>query len=100
MEELDIPELDSQQLEEICLVMEESARKYVLSKVPFKRIEELVIKVETMGTKPVTLIVDIDVVLSPLMKNFKVKQLVDQAVKEAITAAEMYMRGLEYHSSR
>lgn len=99
MEELDISELDSQQLEEICLIMEESARKYVLSKVPSKRIEELVIKVETRGTKPVTLTVDIDVVLSPLMRKFKVKQLVDQAVKEAITAAETYMRGLEYHSS-
>jgi hypothetical protein len=57
------------------------------------------IKVETRGTKPVTLTVDIDVVLSPLMRKFKVKQLVDQAVKEAITAAETYMRGLEYHSS-
>ena len=98
MEELNIPELDSQQLEELCSIMEESARKYVLSKIPSKRIEELTIRVETRGTKPVTLTVDVDIALSPLMKNFEVKQLADQAVEEAFTVAERYLRDLEYHS--
>lgn len=98
MEELGIPELNSQQIEELCSIVEETARKYVLSQVSAKRVEELNITVETEGTKPVTLTVDVDIVLSPLMKNFDAQNLADEAVKEAFAAAENYLRELKCHS--
>lgn len=100
MEELGIPELNSQQIEELCSIVEETARQYVLSKVSPKRVEELNISVETEGTKPVSLTVDVDISLSPLMRNFDVQKLADQAVKEAFTAAEKYLRELKCHSNR
>jgi hypothetical protein len=94
VENLGIPELTSEQIEEICGIAEEAARKYVLSKVPPKRIETLNISVEAEDIKPLTLTVDVDVVLSPLMKNFEVEKLVDEALKEAFTSAEKYLRKL------
>lgn len=100
MKELGIPELNSQQIEELCSIVEETARQHVLSKVSPKRVEELNISVETEGAKPVTLIVDVDISLSPLMRNFDVQKLADQAVKEAFTAAEKYLRELKCHSNR
>jgi hypothetical protein len=94
VENLGIPELTSEQIEENCGIAEEAARKYVLSKVPPKRIETLNISVEAEDIKPLTLTVDVDVVLSPLMKNFEVEKLVDEALKEAFTSAEKYLRKL------
>jgi len=98
VEELGLPELTTEQIEELCSITEEAAREYVLSKVPSKRIETLNISVEVEGTKPVTLTVEIDVALSPLMKDFDVQKLVDEAVNEAFTSAKKYLRELKCHS--
>ena len=100
MEELGLPELTTEQIEELCSITEEAAREYVLSKVPSKRIETLNISVEVEGTKPVTLTVEIDVALSPLMKDFDVQKLVDEAVNEAFTSAKKYLRELKCHSNK
>jgi len=92
-----LQELNSEQIEELCSIVEKTAREYVLSKVSPKRIEELNISVETEGTKPVTLTVDVGVYLSPLMKEFDVRKLVDEAVKKGFTSAENYLRELKCH---
>lgn len=57
--------------------------------------ESLNISVETQSAKPLTLMVDVDIVLSPLMKDFDVKGLADEAVKEAFKSAEEYLRELK-----
>lgn len=100
MEELGIPELTSEQIEELCSITEKTAREYVLSKVSPKRIEALNVTVETEGTKPVTLTIDVDVSLSPLMKKFDVQKLVNEAVKEAFASAEEYLRELKCRSQK
>jgi len=100
VEELGLPELTTEQIEELCSITEEAAREYVLSKVPSKRIETLNISVEAEGTKPVTLTVEIDIALSPLMKDFDVQKLVDEAVNEAFTSAKKYLRELKCHSKK
>lgn len=98
--EIGIPELKSEQVEELCSIVEKTAREYVISKLSPKRIEALNISVETEGTKPVRLTVDVDVSLSPLMKKFDVQKLVDEAIKEAFTSAENYLRELKCHSKK
>jgi len=100
VEELGLPELTSEQIEELCSVAEEAARKHVLSKVPRKRIDVLNISVEAEGAKPVALTVDADIVLSPMMKDFDVQKLVEEAAKEAFKAAEKYLRELKWHSQK
>lgn len=100
VKELGIPELKSEQTEELCSIVEKTAREYVLSKASPKRIETLNISVETEGTKPVRLTVDVDVSLSLLMKDFDAQKLADEAVKEAFTSAENYLRELKCHSKK
>lgn len=100
MEELDIPELTSKQVEELCSVAEEAARKNILSKVPSKKIETLNICAETEGTKPTKLTVDIEVILSPLVEDVDVKELVDKAVDAAFRTAEKYLRELKCRSQK
>lgn len=97
MENAGIEELTSVQIEELCITAEEAARRYVLSKVPSKEIETLNISVEAEGEKTLTLTVDMDIVLSPLMRGFNVQNLVDEAVKEAFAVAEKYMREIKCH---
>lgn len=100
MEELGIPELTSEQIEEFCSIAEKTAREHILSKIPSKRIKALNISAETKGAKPVTLTVEIDVSLSPLMKNSDAQKLVDEAIKEAFMSAEEYLRELKCRSQK
>ena len=95
MEDIGLPELTPEQVEELCSKAEEAAREYVLSKVPPKRVETLNISVETEGGKPLTLTVDVEIVLSPLMQEYDVQRLADEAVKEAFKSAEKYLRELK-----
>jgi len=90
-----LPELTPEQVEELCSIAEEAAREYVLSKVPPKHVETLNISVETDGEKPLTLTVDVEIVLSPLMQEYDVQRLADEAVKEAFKSAEKYLRELK-----
>ncbi|HKZ87953.1 MAG TPA: DUF3194 domain-containing protein [Candidatus Bathyarchaeia archaeon] len=92
--ELGIPELTSEQIEELCAAAENAARKHVLSKVSAKLVEKLNISVEAEGTKPVKVTVEIDLALSPQAEALDQKTLVEEAVQEAFKASENYMRKL------
>lgn len=100
MEELGLPELNSEQIEELCLIAEEAARKYVLSRIPQKKIETLDISAEIEGVKPTTLTVEVNIALSPSMKDFDVQKLADEAVKKAFASAENYLGKLTCHSQK
>lgn len=95
MEKLGIPQLSDQQIEELCKIVEETARRFIFDRVSPKRIQVLSICVETEGFKPVTLTVDIDLYLSPLLKKINGQLLADQAVNEAFNTAENYLRALK-----
>ena len=94
MEELGLPELTTEQIEALCLTAENAARKHILAKIPSKMVERLNISVEVDGIKPVNLTVEIDIALSPQMKNLNLDKLVDEAVKEALKVSEKYLRQL------
>jgi hypothetical protein len=94
VEELGLPELTTEQIESLCSTAEDAARKHVLSKVPTKMVESLNISVEADGAKPVNLTVEIDMALSPQMKDFDSEKLANEAGKEALKASENYLRKL------
>jgi len=91
---LRLPELTSEQIEELCLIAEKAARQHILSKVSSKKIESLDIIAHAEGTKTLALEVEVAVTLSPSMKSFKVQELVDDAVKEAFSSAEKHLGDL------
>lgn len=92
MAETGIAELNLEQIEELCERAEQAARYYVLSKVSIGRLTILDVLVSAEGTKPVTVEVDVTVVLSPLMKDFDVEALTKEARNRAFTIIEEYMR--------
>jgi len=92
--------LTSQQIEELCLIAEKAARRYILSKVSRKKIESFDICAEAEGTKPVALDVEVAITLSPSMKGFNVQKLVDETVREAFSSAEKHLRELACRSAK
>lgn len=97
LEEAGLANLTSEQTEEICKIAEETARRYILSKAASKKIEKLDVSVEAERENLLTLKIDIDIALSPLLKGFDAQKLVDDAVKEAFKSAEAYLRELKCH---
>lgn len=95
-----VPPITLEHLEKLCEVAESAARTYILSRIPPRRISVFNITVETEESYPVTMNVEVEVVLSPLMKAYDVKKLVDEATKEAFKSIEMYLRKLTCESTR
>jgi hypothetical protein len=100
LEELGFSELTSEQIEMLCAVAEKAARNHVLSRVPPRKVSVLNITVDAEGLKPVTVNVEVEVVLSPLMKGYDAEKLTDEATKEAFKAVETYLRELACKSAR
>lgn len=95
MVELGIPELTTEQIETLCQTAENAARKHILSKISNKNIEHLDISVEANGTKPINVIVEINLELSPQTKDVNPQILVKQAINEAHKATENFLRKLK-----
>jgi hypothetical protein len=95
VEKLGIPDLTTEQIKTLCETAENAARKHVLSKISSKMVEKLNISVEVEGTKPVNVTVEVDLALSPEMKDFDANALVNDAVKKALEASESYLRKLK-----
>ncbi|MDH5634776.1 MAG: DUF3194 domain-containing protein, partial [Candidatus Bathyarchaeota archaeon] len=90
MEEIGISELTVEQLEKLCEIGEKAARDYILSKVSARRITTLDITVDTEGSKPVTVNVEVEITLSLIMKDFDVEKLTKEAVEKAFEAVKQY----------
>lgn len=100
MADAGIPELTLEQVAELCEGAEQAARNFVLSQVATSRIVTLDVAVDAEGTKPVTVSVEVNVVLSPLMKDFDVETLTNEATKQAFAHIEEYLRELKRKSKK
>ncbi|MEE8632550.1 MAG: DUF3194 domain-containing protein [Candidatus Bathyarchaeia archaeon] len=94
LEEYGIPRLNGSQIEDLSQKAEEAARRHILSRVSLSEIEKLDIAVETVGTKPITVSVDIDLGLNVSSKTYSANELADSAVAEAFEAVEQFLGGL------
>ncbi len=95
MGELGFPELTTEQIELLCQTTEDAARKYILGKVSGKDIDRLDIAVEVEGTKPVSVTVEIDLLLTKQAKGVDAEALVKAATDEAHRATENFLRKLK-----
>lgn len=95
MVEIGIPELELEQLRDLSEGAEKIAREYILSKIKQNKIIDLEIIVNAEGAKPVTLKVDVNLIVSPLMKDFNVKKLVKESTKRSFEYIEEYLRELK-----
>ena len=96
----ELPRLTEEQIEKLCEIAERAARNYILSNVPMRKILDMDITVEADGSKPVNVSVDVNVELSPLMRNYEVQKLVNEAVRKAFEAVDEYLGSLRCPSKR
>jgi hypothetical protein len=95
LDELGIPELSTEQIENLCARAEDAARKCVLVKVSSKMVDILDISVEAEASKPLKVSVEINLVLSPEAKDVDAQVLVKEATKTAHKAVENFLRKLK-----
>jgi post-segregation antitoxin (ccd killing protein) len=95
VDEIEIPELTTEQIETLCTTAEDAARKHILAKVSSRMVERLDISVEAEGAKPLNLTVEVELALSPQANDIDADALADEAVKEALAASEKYLRKLK-----
>lgn len=95
VEELSIPELTTEQIEELCSAAEKAARQHILSRVSSKMIEKLDISVEAEGAKPINLRIEINLALSRKISASDPEILSAEAAKEALKASDNYLRKLK-----
>lgn len=100
LEEIGISELTCEQVEALCAIAEQAARDHVLSRVPSSQVSVLNITVDTNGTKPITVNVEAEITLSSSMRDYDVRELADEATKQAFKEVEVYLRRLKCKSVR
>ena len=95
-----IPRLTREQVEELCEIAENAARRYVLSRIPLKQISILNITVDTEGRKPIIINVEIELDLLPKMKGYDAKKLTNEAAQQAFASIERYLREIACKSTK
>ena len=100
MEEIGIPELTSEQMEKLCEIGEKAARDYIHSKVSPRQITELDISIDTEGSKPVTVSVEVELTLSPLTKDYDAEKLAKEATSKAFQAIKEFLSELACKSTK
>ena len=100
MKETEIPALSLEETEALCKIAEDSARRFVLSKISSSKIADLNVTVDVEGTKPLTVNVEVEIKLSPQVEGYDVQKVADEAVKNAFRSIEEHLRGLSCKSTR
>ena len=81
-----------EEIELICAAAEETARKFILSKVSLKKIGDLNLSVEALGKKPLSITVEVGVETD--LGDVELGAIIDGASEAAFAAAEAKAREL------
>ena len=81
-----------EEIELICAAAEETARKFILSKISLKKVEDLNLSVEALGDKPLSLTVEVGVEIDS--EDPELRTIIDSAADAALAAAEAKVREL------
>lgn len=90
--------LSPDEVERLCEIAEESARNYIMSKLSWREISDLNIAVEAGGREDLTIEVEIELRLSPLLKEVDAKELAQESVEAAFGTVEKFLREDRRHS--
>lgn len=100
VEELGVPEPANEQIENLCAIADETARRCLCPNVSEIRMETFTTATEAEGSNTERLEVESSIGLSSLITSFDTQKLVDDAVKEVFKSAEEYLRQTACHSQR
>jgi hypothetical protein len=80
------------EIESICSAAEEAARKFILSKISLKKLEDLDLSVEGAGDKPLS--VTVEIAIQTELEDPELNTIIDNATEAAFAAAEAKVREL------
>ncbi|MEM3041779.1 MAG: DUF3194 domain-containing protein [Nitrososphaerota archaeon] len=89
-----VASLSQDDLETLAEIAEEAARKHITTKVSSRGISDMTIMVNLDGARELKVEVDVELTLSPALKDTDARKLADDAVKEAFKAVEKYLERL------
>ncbi|MEM4520715.1 MAG: DUF3194 domain-containing protein, partial [Candidatus Bathyarchaeia archaeon] len=92
LDERPISSLTYEELERICEVAEEAARKYIFSRVKKEYISDLYISVDLEGLDVLNVNVEVEIEFSPLCRKVNAKEIADGSVKAAFEAIENHLK--------
>ena len=80
------------EIEAICTAAEEAARRFILSKISLKKLEDLNLAVEAIGDKP--LLLNVEIAVETDLEDPNLSVTIDEATDAAFGAAEAKVREL------
>jgi len=80
------------EIEAICTAAEEAARRFILSKISLKKLEDLNLAVEAVGDKPLSL--NVEIAVETDLEDPNLSATIDEAADAAFAAAEAKVREL------
>ena len=81
-----------EEVELICTAAEEAARKFILSKISLKKLDDLDLSVEGVGDKPLS--VTVQIAIESELEDPELGTIIDKATDAAFVAAETKVREL------
>jgi hypothetical protein len=75
-----------EEIELICGAAEEAARKFILSKMSLKKLEDLHLSVEGAGDRPLS--VTVEIAIESELEDAELSSIIDNATDAAFAAAE------------
>ena len=100
MKVIGLPELSTGHLEKLCEIAEKTAREHVLLNIPLNRINDISISIDVKGSKPITIDVDLEIILSPLNRGYDVEKLLEITKERVFLAIEKYLRKIKCKSNQ
>ena len=80
------------EIEQMCEAAQQAVVSFLLSKIPAKRMRDVEVVVEAIGDKPLTLNIEVSVTEGSQRKE--TSEIVDEATRVALNAAESKARDL------
>jgi len=81
-----------EEVELVCTAAEEAARKFILSKISLKKLDDLDLSVEGVGDKPLS--VTVQIAIESELEDPELGTIIDNATDAAFAAAEAKVREL------
>jgi hypothetical protein len=81
-----------EEIESICAAAEEAARKFILSKISLKKLEDLDLSIEAVGDKPLS--VTVEAAVETDLGDPELNTIINKATDAAFAAAEAKVREL------
>jgi len=92
LSERPISSLTYEELEKICVLAEEAARRYIFSRVKREYVSDLYVSVDLESLDTLNVNVEVEIELSPLCSKMNVQEIADGSVKAAFEAIEKCLR--------